>query len=188
MTCEINAIIPASSVVDSQRKEISEIEQSGQGASQPAAAPVVKAKRLVMDHNPYWYSGYGAENSAKCRVRVFAAPRKEGDPAPEMVVIVTELPDNPGTSVTNAMPQIATLLLPELIPNPDYRRFVSFVEHYPANETGKQDTFDAVGFAAYDKFGPYWARNLWGSGFSGTYWHRIARGELTVMLGAEVEL
>ncbi len=71
---------------------------------------------------------------AKCRVRIYPPP----------VVVVTELPDNPGMSVTNYAEELATLILQEH--GLDALRTV-WIEHYPAwAEEDRPETFDLVRF------------------------------------------
>jgi len=65
-----------------------------------------------------WGRGIGA----KCRVRV--SHREDG----RAVVIFTELPDNPGMSVTNAAEWIATMLLHRY--DLDLENTI-WIEHYP---------------------------------------------------------
>jgi hypothetical protein len=149
------------------------------GESNPDSSRVM---RLVMDHKPYEFLGFGRTKS-KCRVRVFAGRRAPGAQAPPMVVVVTELEDNPGTSVTLGFGVIATLMLPELVPDPELRSHIIWLEH-----SAKFDTFDAVTFSAYDKHGPFYQRNKWGSGFSGGYWHRLSRAHVEELIGEAVQL
>jgi hypothetical protein len=84
-----------------------------------------------------------ASNGArsKCRVRVYSPDDPERD---SHVVLVSELPDNPGSSVTNSAEVIAAEAMARfhLIPP------VVFVEHYPQASTGGiAETFDLVVFA-----------------------------------------
>jgi hypothetical protein len=62
------------------------------------------------------------------------------------VVVLTELPDNPGRSVTNAIEEIANLVREK---HPDVtRKRVTWVEHYPSESRGgEKETFDLVFFA-----------------------------------------
>jgi hypothetical protein len=143
-----------------------------------------EAKRLVMDHNPYKFLGWN-KIAAQCRVRVFAGRRAATALVPDMVVIITQFADDPDATVTNNFAQLATLLLPELMPKPEleYRKHIVWIEHCEDH-----DTFDAVTFQAYDNHGPYYARNKWGTGYSGLYWHRITRSEVADLLGGGVRL
>ena len=78
----------------------------------------------------------------RVRVRIF-----EGPPGEEVVVILTELPDNPGASVTNAV----EFLAPQVLARHRERirgRSVTWIEHYPReSRAGAEETFDLVEFA-----------------------------------------
>lgn len=88
---------------------------------------------------------FTAENGAqsRCRVRIYA-PEEDRD-AP--VAIFSELPDNPGQSVTNA----AEVIAGELIERHDLTAGTApvFIEHYPP-ESGpvrQPESYDLVTFA-----------------------------------------
>lgn len=76
-------------------------------------------------------------------------------------VIVTELPDNPGRSVTNAWPELATQIYHALLKNisPDK---INWYEYYPENVySGKKEaSFDQVFLKWNGKefISPSWAR------------------------------
>ena len=61
------------------------------------------------------------------------------------LVILTELPDNPGTSVTNCVEKIATKVLKEF--RLDWHD-ITWIEHYPAASRGfdKKPSYDLVEF------------------------------------------
>lgn len=80
---------------------------------------------------------------ARCLVRIW-------DSVVATVVMLTELPNNPGMSVTNACEDIATRIVQDFGINPQHTRFI---EHYPEEKTvvyGKEhirkETFDEVFF------------------------------------------
>jgi hypothetical protein len=80
---------------------------------------------------------------AKCLVRIW-------DGVEAIVVILTELPANPGRSVTNACEDIATSLVQDFGINPQHTRFI---EHYPEEKTMhygrehvREETFDEIFF------------------------------------------
>lgn len=79
--------------------------------------------RLVED-SVFSYPGYHGCPSL-CRLRIY---EPENTAASPWVVIASELPDNPGTSVTNACERIATEVWHKL-ERPDSG--MVFVEHYP---------------------------------------------------------
>lgn len=79
----------------------------------------------------------------RCVVRIW-------DSVEAVVVMLTELPDNPGMSVTNACEDIATQIVQDFGINPHRTRFI---EHYPEEKTvvyGKEhvrkETFDEIFF------------------------------------------
>lgn len=76
----------------------------------------------------------------RCRVRLYKRP--DGG----HTVILTELVDNAGESVTNACERIATGVQPRWALNPATTRWI---EHYPAEafrEAGCGETFDEITF------------------------------------------
>ncbi len=83
-----------------------------------------------------------AEVYSRCRIRLYL-PQEDRDAA---VVICSELPDNPGTSVLNAAEQIAAEIIKHFrLPSPPV-----WIEHHPQELTnGQAETFDLVTFAHY---------------------------------------
>jgi hypothetical protein len=80
---------------------------------------------------------------ARCLVRIW-------DTGESGVVMLTELPDNPGMSVTNACEDIATRIVQDFGINPQRTRFI---EHYPEEKTThhgiehvRKETFDEIFF------------------------------------------
>ncbi len=110
------------------------------------------------------YRGIGNCKS-KCGVKIIKT-----DVSP--IVIITELPDNPGTSVTNWFENIATLVYEKYLKNYDPEPII-WIEHYPpeyynrehmmANATEKRDgVFDKVSLEwdnAHNRYvNPFWYR------------------------------
>lgn len=174
--------------------------------SAPITTPNLRTMQKVMDmvHD---YKGYGTHPS-QCRVRVFADPHNIGrliklaavasesqdvaaespniseiDPASRMIVLITEM--GVGTSVTNAAETIASEVLPMLVPYPELRGHVTFIEHWPESK-GCDEHFDFLSFATYDAHGPYFARNKWKSGYSTPQWRRTTKREVEELIGGEV--
>src|SRR6185503_8773416 len=75
----------------------------------------------------YDYSVLANRITARCRLRFFEAPT--GD----VVVVATELPDNPGMSITNAAEELAGTVCRDYGIDPE--RLV-WVEHYPERLAG----------------------------------------------------
>jgi hypothetical protein len=82
----------------------------------------------------YHYKGYW-NCDAKCDVEIKKEQRK-------VTVILTELPDNPGTSVTNMVEHLATKIYHEFLSRTPIED-IAWIEHYPANRIRKE-TFDKV--------------------------------------------
>src|ERR671915_759941 len=80
--------------------------------------PVKKTHDYIHKYRGYWSDG------GKCRIRIY---REDGQPP---VVICSQLPDNPNTSVTN----IAEYLAAEVIIEHDLSTPVTWIEHYPEHE------------------------------------------------------
>ena len=59
---------------------------------------------------------------ARCQIQFFIAPTGDA------VVVATELPDNPGKSITSAAGEIATALLRDYQLDPE---LLVCIEHYP---------------------------------------------------------
>jgi hypothetical protein len=101
------------------------------------------------------------------------------------VVIVSELPDNPGTSVTNAIEQIAAEVM-------DAHRFAMgrapvFVEHYPPRATGGRDeTFDLVVFVHYE-VREVMRGGIWHKEIGSPTWSHLGRREVEVLVGSTVQ-
>jgi hypothetical protein len=97
-----------------------------------------------------------AADRARCFVRIW-------DSVEAVVVMLTELPDNPGMSVTNACEDIATRIVQDF--GIDLQR-TRFIEHYPEEKTlhygtehVRKETFDEI-FFTWDSKGradePHW--------------------------------
>jgi hypothetical protein len=141
--------------------------------------------RLIEDYTHAFRGPTGGRSA--CRVRLYLPGAAEpgetvGDAT---VVIVSELPDNPGTSVTNAIEQIAAEVM-------DAHRFAMgrapvFVEHYPPRATGGRDeTFDLVVFAHHE------AREvvrggIWHKEIGSPTWAHLSRRQVEVLVGYPVQ-
>ena len=112
----------------------------------------------------FHYLGLGTFPSV-CRLRAF-----EAEDAPT-VVIATELPQNPGTSVTNAAQDIAAQAY-KLLERP--AQGITLIEHYEQDgqERYAQERFALVSFEHTD-----------GGKFSGPDWRYLAKEEVERMVG-----
>jgi len=122
--------------------------------------------KLVIDCLQQFKGYWGCRS--KCRLRVY---RGDGGDA---VVIATELPANPGTSVTNAAESLALDTWLRLgRPSP-----FTWIEHYP--QRGKRrnlaETFDRVDFVLTQR------------GFERPTWTRMTRDQVEQLVGQPVEV
>jgi hypothetical protein len=95
---------------------------------------------LASDHiHPYKDAG---GRPARCWVRIYL-PDDVGD-AP--VVICSELPNNPGGSITNPAEVIAAgVIQANELPTP-----LVWIEHWPEESTEGQEIFELVHFSSYE--------------------------------------
>jgi hypothetical protein len=79
---------------------------------------------------------------ARCRVRIYLPDDMLDAP----VVICSELPNNPGGSITNSAEVIAAgVIRANELPTP-----LVWIEHWPEETTGGQETFELVVFSSYE--------------------------------------
>ena len=112
-----------------------------------------------------------------CRIRVY---RPIGFPP---VVLATELPDNPGTSITNLAEQLAAEVLERYLPDRlGEDRPLVWIEHYPPRRPLVQDeTYDLVTFAHYQ---PRQVLRLgqWRPSFGSPDWRRLSREQVELLI------
>ncbi|MDP9439516.1 MAG: hypothetical protein M3P49_12365, partial [Actinomycetota bacterium] len=97
--------------------------------------------RLALDAVFPFRSPSGARS--KCRVRVY----EPLDARDSVVVVVSELPENTGTSITNAAEVIAAEIAHAYRLSTPY----VYIEHYPPTSTnGSTEKFDLVVFASWE--------------------------------------
>jgi hypothetical protein len=78
---------------------------------------------------------------ARCRVRIYLPD----DVRDASVVIYSELPNNPGGSITNSAEVIAAgVIRANELPTP-----LVWIEHWPKESTEGQETFERVVFSSY---------------------------------------
>jgi hypothetical protein len=82
----------------------------------------------------FYYKGYGLHPS-KCGLKIV----KETE---NVTVILTELTDNPGTSVTNCIEEIATQVYQQFLKDTPVEK-IRWIEHYPPSGIF-EETFDEV--------------------------------------------
>jgi hypothetical protein len=113
---------------------------------------------------------------SRCRVRIYL-PKEEED-AP--VVFCSELPHNPGGSVTYAAKQLAA----EVISSHKLPTALVWIEHWPKESTnGGEESFELVVFSSYKvvERAPYLGeRRAW---IGDATWKRLDRASVEVLVG-----
>ncbi len=95
---------------------------------------------LASDHiHPYKDAG---GRRARCRTRIYLPDDVRDAP----VVICSELPNNPGGSITNSADVIAAgVIRAHELPTP-----VVWIEHWPEESADEQETFELVVFSSFE--------------------------------------
>jgi hypothetical protein len=124
---------------------------------------------------PYKDAGGGP---AHCRVRIYLPD----DVLDAPVVICSELPNNPGGSITNSAETIAegVILASELITP------LVWIEHWPEETTEGKETFELVVFSNYEvtERAPYLGETrAW---IGEPTWKRLDRPTVEVLVGEKV--
>jgi hypothetical protein len=131
---------------------------------------------LASDYiHPYKDTG---GRSAHCRVQIYLPDDTRDDP----VVICSELPNNPGGSITNSAETIAAgVIRANELPTP-----LVWIEHWPEEATEGKETFELVVFSSYEvvERAPY----LGGTGarLGDATWKRLDRTSVAILVGGEV--
>jgi hypothetical protein len=124
------------------------------------------------------YKGAGGR-PARCRVRIYLPDDIRDAP----VVICSELPNNPGGSVTNSAEVIAAgVIQANELPTP-----VVWIEHWPKESTGgAQETLELVVFSSYEveEKTPYLGETR--ARIGGATWKRLDRTTVEVLVGGKV--
>jgi hypothetical protein len=96
---------------------------------------------LASDYIHFYKDAGGS--AARCRVRIYLPDDVSDAP----VVICSELPNNPGGSITNSVEAIAAgVIRADELPTP-----LVWIEHWHKESTvGGQETFDLVIFTSYE--------------------------------------
>lgn len=137
--------------------------------------------RVKVADTIHHYDGY-YDNEGICRVGVWTG---EGE---DPVVIITELPDNPSTSVTNLAEHLFPEAIAEYLPGwLDQARYCTLIEHYPAvAATGRYSggSYDQVTFASWN---PRLVREHGKQriSFGEPHWRRLHRDEVVALIGED---
>jgi hypothetical protein len=115
---------------------------------------------------------------ARCRVRIYLPDDARDAP----VVICSELPNNPGGSITNSAEVIAAGVIRA---NELFTPLV-WIEHWPEESTEGRETFELVVFSSYEveERAPYLGETrAW---IGDATWKRLDRTTVEVLVGGKV--
>jgi hypothetical protein len=132
---------------------------------------------LASDHiHPYKSAG---GRRARCRVRIYLPD----DALDAPVVICSELPNNPGGSITDSAEVIAAgVIRINELPTP-----LVWVEHWPRESTGGgAETFESVVFSSYEveERAPYLGETR--ARIGGATWEWLDRATVETLVGKKV--
>jgi hypothetical protein len=115
---------------------------------------------------------------AHCRVRIYLFDDMHDSP----VVICSELPNNPGDSITNSAETIAAgVIRANELPTP-----LVWIEHWPEESTdGGAETFELVVFSNYEvvERAPYLGETR--ARIGDATWKRLDRTSVAILVGGE---
>ncbi len=137
----------------------------------------IRGVHLASDYiHPYKDAGGGP---AHCRVRIYLPDDVRDTP----VVICSEVPNNPGGSITNSAEAIAAgVIRANELPTP-----LVWIEHWPRESTdGEKETFDLIAFSGYEvtETAPYLGETrAW---IGDATWKALDRASVEVLVGAKV--
>jgi len=121
----------------------------------------------------------GGGHPAHCRVRIYLPDDMRDTP----VVICSELPNNPGGSITNSAEVIAAgVIQANELPTP-----LVWIEHWPEESTeGREETFELVVFTSYEvtERAPYLGEaRAW---IGDATWRSLDRTTVELLVGGKV--
>jgi hypothetical protein len=124
---------------------------------------------------PYKDAGGGP---AHCRVRIYLPE----DVLDAPVVVCSELPNNPGGSITNSAEVIAEgVIRANELPIP-----LVWIEHWPEESADEQETFELVVFSSYEvaERAPYLGETrAW---IGDAIWKKLDRTTVEMLVGGKV--
>ena len=96
-------------------------------------------------------------------------------------MICSELPNNPGGSVTNSAEVIAV----GVIRSHELSTPVAWIEHWPKESTGGEETFELVVYSSYEieERAPYLGET--NARIGSATWKRLDRGSVEVLMGGK---
>ena len=114
----------------------------------------------------------------RCRVRIYLPE----DVLDAPVVVSSELPNNPGGSITNSAEVIAAgVIRANKLPTP-----LVWIEHWPEESTEGQETFELIVFSSYEvvEKAPYLGETrAW---VGDATWKPLDRASVEVLVGGKV--
>ena len=132
----------------------------------------MKMKKFIDE--PRFQHGCPWKNfKSSCRLRIFLD--EDDDKA---VVVMQETGD--GTSVTNGAEQIATAAVKVYELNPAN---TIFIEHYPEDQTGEEETFAKVSFSSFGKPSIFPSRDDGDVFFFSPVWSHLTKEDANKLCG-----
>lgn len=107
----------------------------------------------------------------------------EPDHPGDQYVVITELANNPGQSVTNCVEQLAAeVIMKHALPSSE----TVFIEHYEEAKRGvESETYDLVTFSRDDPE-PELRCSVWTIELGAPVWKPLDRGSVDILLGQKV--
>jgi hypothetical protein len=113
-----------------------------------------------------------------CRIRIYLPD----DVLDAPVLVCSELPNNPGGSITNSAEVIAAgVILTNELPTT-----LVWIEHWPEESTNVEETFELVAFSSYEvtERAPYLGETrAW---IGDATWKRLDRATVEILVGGKV--
>lgn len=170
--------------------------QKSRKEGSPGKGAIVKDVRLEYDEEldgapgltawEHRYAGYHSPDlTAVCKVRAYIS--QGTTTPPDLVVLITEMPENEGLSVTNGIEKIATEVIRKLRTFTAAWNSLTWVEHYPdrhppgmESDSMFDEVFAVVQFSRGDGLA---------EPFGGPTWKHVERDEFLAWIGrADVEI
>jgi hypothetical protein len=131
---------------------------------------------LASDYiHPYKDAG---GSPARCRVRIYLPDDVLDTP----MIVCSELPNNPGGSITNSADVIAAgVIRAHELPTP-----LVWIEHWPEESADEQETFELVVFSSYEvvERAPYLGETT--AWIGGATWKPLDRATVEVLVRGKV--
>ena len=144
-----------------------------------AIQPLRKSHDYLYEYRGLWQDG------ATVRIRIYSGPLIRP------VVITTEPPDNPGSSVTNMVEYLAAEIIEQHFSDTaDEHGRPVFIEHYPPRQLGNRrgdETFDLVEFPLTQPK-PVLVGGRWRTSLGEPSWRRLDKAEVERLIGQAIDL